>query len=213
MQLVSFWQPHTTITQISLQPTRVTQDHTTWQRRTEQLIVNQNAPIAIPSGTPDTRTWIPTPSRSPVTKELQQTGKQLNTPKLLPLQPMSYEDLPAKCLIRRTTINPRMMNRLHHAQDTSWLKAHVYLLDPTADATCPLWMKKEQAVEDYEDTSTLHYLQQRTFGCPSTPLSYLARATSSQRCAQALITCVPNYQNCTQTVLESDSFRHSRFYP
>ncbi len=70
---------------------------------------------------------------------------------------------------------PLLENRRHYAQDTSSIKAQVYLLDPTADATCPLCMKEEQAVEDYEDTPTLHYLQQRTFGCPSTPLSYLAQ--------------------------------------
>ncbi len=47
-----------------------------------------------------------------------------------------------------------MENRLHFAQDTSYIKAHVYLLDPTADAMCPLCMMEEQAAEDYEDTST-----------------------------------------------------------
>ncbi len=46
MQLVSFKPPQTTITKISLQPTRETQDHATWQRRTVKLIANQNAPIA-----------------------------------------------------------------------------------------------------------------------------------------------------------------------
>ncbi len=46
----------------------------------------------------------------PITKVLRPTRQQLNTPTMLPSPPMSYEDLPAKFRIRRTTINPRMMN-------------------------------------------------------------------------------------------------------
>ncbi len=117
----------------------------TWKRPTLQLISNQNAPIAIPCGTPDTqKARKPIPSQCPITMLLPPTRQQLNTPRMLPSPLTSYEDLPAKFLIRRTTINPRREN----------LKAYVFLLDLTAVATCPLCLKEERAVEAYKDTPT-----------------------------------------------------------
>ncbi len=94
-------QPHIAITQISLQPTRGTQDHNTWQRRTVQLIANQNAPFAIPSGTPDTQKI-----RKPIRKGTPTNKAAAEHAKGVAIT----THLPAKFLIRRTTINLRIEN-------------------------------------------------------------------------------------------------------